>query len=131
METYKLNDVMKILDIDRGRINEWISRSYIDNEFDIKKGSRIHKEYSRTDIYAIGTFKYMLDVMWMQREISSKIVKALAQNNAYFNDYVFIIFVGNGLFISNKLTENCDYAIVMNMKKIVKSIDKILFNDCW
>ncbi len=75
MKSYTLSEMLRILSVDRGRANEWISRGLIDSEISCKKGSRIHKEYSLIDLYAIGIFKSLVEKTNMTRENASAISK--------------------------------------------------------
>ncbi|MDX9788650.1 MAG: hypothetical protein RBT11_17870 [Desulfobacterales bacterium] len=76
MDRFTLAEALNILEIDRGRMNEWLSRGLIETEHEIKKGSRTHKEYSTADLYAIAIFKTLIEYGQIPRDTASKVAKA-------------------------------------------------------
>jgi hypothetical protein len=155
-EFHTLRDVIEILQIDRGRINEWLSRGLIDTEQKIQKGSRIHREYSLIDIYAVAIFKTLLESAKMPREAASDISKLwrrhsisnqLLRGNLFFSHennkgqiYLDPCFKDDGrisfnIYMSGKITTisvkpvDWDVLFVLNVAKILDAVDSRMKND--
>ena len=77
-----MNDVLKVLDIKRERLKEWIARGYIIPSIKQPqgKGTRIIKKYNIEDIYRVALFKYL--TKHIKRECAAKIIYNIA-NSSY------------------------------------------------
>jgi len=138
MDSFQLKDVLAILEMDRGRFNEWVSRGLVQAEHWLKKGSRIHKEYSKIDIYAIAIFKTLLDDAQLPRENAaqvSKMWRSVSLENGLFTQPLFLIREKDLLTIIQPATPSQDFKdggsdLVFNVS-VLSNIEYLQSNSKW
>lgn len=69
-------DIIKLLDIPRERLQDWMNRGFIKPSIQTAQGKGTKNIFSRYNVYGIELFKRLLD-FGVNREVASKFVKHL------------------------------------------------------
>lgn len=79
-DIFQLKDVLRVLEVPRERFNEWMMKGYISSSVETKRGARVFREYTKSDIYSIAVFKKMIENCSISREVASIASKAWKKN---------------------------------------------------
>lgn len=81
MDRYTIKDVVKVLDIPRERVREWLKRGFVSATFP-SPGERIPAEFSLDDLYRIKAFEQML-YGGLARETAAGYIQALSDTQGW------------------------------------------------
>jgi hypothetical protein len=75
MENYLLEDVLRIVDITRECLNEWLARGYIKASIDTIKDSSEPKDFTLEDIFCIALFRHLIEECSISCEVAGEAIK--------------------------------------------------------
>ena len=76
-ENFTTWDVMRLLDLKRGRLREWIERGYVRPSVEQADGVGTKNVFSRLDVISIGAFDLLLG-SGLNRHAAANVVKLLS-----------------------------------------------------
>jgi hypothetical protein len=151
MESFSTFEVMKILDITRSRLREWMNTSLVKPSIKEAKGKSERNAFSLWDLYGLAILNqgqgevfpartgHRIFNLLQEKELSNlqsdiEKVKCIVytrkyidwpQNQKYFEETVEVI-TDNNIAKVAELATNSDYTITINTERIFAAVEKML-----
>ena len=130
-EVFSTFDVLKILNIKRGRLVQWMKASYIPEGTQVAWGEGAKTVFGIDDLYSINCFKLLVN-MGLNRRLSSECANRIDWSDVRFLKIKYLIIIKdeeeNRMVLiekekSLKQLADCESAIFLNLSKVIKNID--------
>jgi hypothetical protein len=119
---YSIGEVIKILDIPRERLNDWIARDYVRGSVKKIKPKRVFIEYTTEDIYYIALFKNLIESLGISREKAAAHIKQWQKTIKNIKRANFLIMLIEPLMDSSQ-TMYVSYDKISYASKIADILD--------
>jgi hypothetical protein len=130
-QVFSTFDILKILDIKRGRFVQWQKAKYLPEGTKVEWGSRTKTVFSIYSLYRIALFKLLVD-MGLNRDLSSKYAFQIDFDKIKSSKERYMIIIKSKgeyqklQFETEEQLKNLskyESALCLNLKKVVENVD--------
>jgi hypothetical protein len=131
-EVFSTFDVLKILNIKRGRLVQWMKASYIPEGTQVAWGEGSKTVFGINDLYCISCFKLLVN-MGLNRRLSSEYADRIDWDDVKSRKMKYMVIIKDQdedrlVLIKNEksLKQLVDFesAMFLNLVKIIENIDR-------
>lgn len=131
-QVFSTFDVLRILDLKRGRLTQWIKGNFIPKGIQLRWGHGFKTVFRLYDLYGIALFKQFVD-SGLGRKVSSRYVKFVDWEDVITSKYKLLFipkFEGSKivpvLSSEEKVLlhlEDFSFGVFMNLEKIISTVN--------